>query len=748
MTKKRSSLIVLSLLTVALMFVGAVFARPTTSALADELASFKMISGAFIREGEPSQEDASVQTNFGLRFSAEVDAIEYETLRSNNKTVTAGTFILPYDYITNYSVLTKETCFTGATQNYTWDGKVALDGTTDGAVKILHIPSNPTKVESILDSSKEVYRINGSVVSIKNQNLDLNYIGISYIKVVANDDTVDYLFAEVVESNSRSPILVAQNALKSGTATEKAIAVANEYLSTYLSVNDGSVSQTVNYNIYESNSTGGFDKVSECATDLVFDSVEDFVNAKPVVSERENSVLIKSKSDATTVVPEIGKDYNLNYYYEKTIGNAVIFDSSKATDGASLYSANGATNNSAAHSSPSNAWGYSGTSSILFDDFADGVNAGIIFDSVLTLPAATDTFTMVVKNSNVASYQQKTSTPNGMVLYNGTETLYGAFMLKAGVGEVYKVTIKLNAPTSTVKNFIFQANHKKTTALTLAEWSHGQYAGTYEPTNNGFVGEYNPVYIDFIQAEYPLIANDTSLTSVTLTQQDITAGVKEITLPTYQSTVYSDAELSNGATVTYKQLPSGTATPLTVVNGKVSIPVEESCTYQLDYNFNLGGTTKTASIYVHGYYPYMVDTFESSSVSYNSTYWEITQTGLDGGKALVSKSKADYWAPFAYSNSAFNTDVGLSTVAFWTYNPNSSDVTISTESGINGWMQIKSTSSSNAVIVTESITLVPGWSYHEVSIANSGTVTGCVQFSIYCKSMNPWNVRFDNIAFK
>lgn len=761
MTKRRNYLVVLCALMVAFTLFGAIFAN--TSTVSADTSSLQMVSGAFIRVRDAENDGEEILNTNGLRFTAEVSIDEYDGLVKDNKAVTVGTFIMPYKYIAKFGEINEASCFNGQTQVYTWKDKTVLDGTTDGTIEILHVAGLVDKQPSYINLGTDVYQINGSVVNIKPENLDLNYIGVSYIKVVGNDDSVNYIFAEAKEENSRSPIAVAQKALASETVTTDAKAVAQGYVEDYLESNGGSVTQTVNYEIYEANSTQGFDKVEAGSKQVVLDEVADFTSLQTIVTDRPNSVLLKSISDDTSIAIEFGKQQTVKYYYEKTIANAVIFDSSKATSASDLYSSNGATNNSDVHSAPSNSWGYSGNSSILLDDFGEGVNAGIIFDNVVTLPAPTDTFTMMVKND--AYYQQNTNTPNAMVIWTGSTTVYGAFMLKAGANEVYQVSIKLNEPISAVKNFIFQVNHRQTTALELAEWSHGEYAGVYQPTNKindslYTIGEYNPVYIDFIQAEYPVIAEDTSLTSVTLTADDISAGVKEITLPTYTSTMYSEKELSNGATVTYTKLPNGTAQPLTVVNGKVSIPVEESCTYQVNYNFNLGGVTKTASIIVYGYYPYMLDTFENSSASIShGDYMKIENgVGLDGGYGLRTHSGGanSRSITVSWANSPFTVAQSVTTMCVWIYSPEASEVTLvgtnpSAPGGLITTYRIPEGSDNWGTPLAEALTLKPGWNYYELELRGQHAwddIRNIQSIDFSLTQFPAWNFRFDNIAFK
>ena len=761
MKKNNLSLVILALLSVVFMFVGMTLIRPASNVFAADAASIQMVPGASIRVGEPSQDDPNVMTNFGVRFMAEVPVSEYEALVQNNASVTAGMFIAPYYYVTDYSTINEETCFTAKAQKYTWADKEVLADTTDGEVEILHVPNSPTKQDSLVGEGK-VYRINGSVVGIKDKNLDLNYIGVAYIKVVDNAGNVDYIFTETLADNSRSPVLVAQRYLNEDVIPEGVESISTSYLQTYLTANNGSVTQTVNYDVYE-NGSNGFEVVENGSTEVVFDSVEDFTTSQTVAPERESAVFIKGLSDATTVLPEIGKTYNLKYYYEKTVGNAVLFDSGRATSADDLYSSNGATNNSVAHSAPSNDWGFNGNSSILFDDYGTDVNAGIIYNNPITLPAPTNTISFWVKNNGTESWQESTTIPNVLRIYDGSNSVYGAFKLKAGVNEVYQITVKLNETISQVNNIIFVVHQKSTSAIKLDEWMYGsEFAGTYEPCfTNGSgqqtVGEYNPVYIDFIQAEYPLIASDSSLTDITLTEQDITLGYKEITLPTYTSTVYNSKELSNGATVTYKQLPSGQAQELTVTNGKVRIPVQESCTYQLDYNFNLGGTTKTATIYIHGYYPYMVDTFENSTATVSdSNYIRIEAgVGLNGSYGLRTHSTGAA-KKLNYATSPFTANANVSTICLWIYNPTSETHTLvgtnaAAPGGIITTERVPISTEEWGTPLATSITLTPGWAYYEFDLRTTQSwdnIVDIASIEFQLTQFPQWDFRFDNIAFK
>ena len=89
---------------------------------ASAVTTLQMIPGASIRVGTSEEITGTLENTNGIRFAAEVSVAEYEALDDKGGVVTAGTFILPYEYIT-YAEVNAENCFTGATQAYTWEGK-------------------------------------------------------------------------------------------------------------------------------------------------------------------------------------------------------------------------------------------------------------------------------------------------------------------------------------------------------------------------------------------------------------------------------------------------------------------------------------------------------------------------------------------------------------------------------------------------------------------------------------------------
>lgn len=774
MTRKSNLLIVLCVLMSALMLLGVLMLQPLGSVqAASSVTTLQMVPGASIRQGSAEEVTEGITNTNGIRFSAEISVTEYETLLRENDKVSAGTFIAPYDYA-KYAEINKENCFTGATQVYKWEGKTLTPDVSDEVLTILHVPGRFTKQVSKVNKNEEVYRVNGSVVSILSENLDRNYIGISYIKV-EKGETVDYFFADVVASNSRSPISVAQKILLSDEATIEEKDIATGYAETYLQAKGGSVTQVVNYNIYE-NGANGFEKVQTASKEITFDSVDDFSIPQTIAPEREDAVLIKAKSDSATLSVEFGKEQNLDFYYEPTIGNAVLFDSGRANGSDDLLSANNAVINNLEVLKADSAWGYNGNSSLWFNDCGNGIGYSVItFADPIVLPAPTNTISFMVKNSLDPDWQVSTNVPNLMFVNNGTTSLYGGFYLQEGAGKEYKVTVNIygtpeNHTISQVKQIAFFTNHDSTTALDYSStWYYGEdIRGKYEPENNGKVGEYNPINIDFIQAEYPLLASNSDFgKNIEITQADVTLGKKVIELPEYLSTEYSSKDLSAGTTVTYQQLPSGAVSePLSIVDGKVEIPVAESCTYQVNYSFNLGSTTVEKRFYLLGYYPYMVEDFENGNSTVNNLSEIVQGISFDGSKALRTLNVGkDANTTLTFANSPINADHDLTTMCLWIYNPNSFALTlvgsnVAAPGGMITTYRVKTLAEEWGTPLANSFTIQPGWGYYEIALRTNQAwdpMRTVSQISIWHGAFGDtadytvevkWDARFDRIALK
>lgn len=197
-----------------------------------EQISFDMIAGASVRvKVAPT----------GIRFSATMSESDYLGLLETYENVSFGTVIMPAQYQTTKGELSVANLF-GADAVYTWDGKeTATEEAAEGETET-------KKLWNILQMESEIYedteltaengyttmRVNGSIASVKEQNLDLDFVGVCYIKA---DD--EYLLA-TLNDNERNIVQVAQRAMDVETAYASTLnGIVDSYKTYYASKNDG-----------------------------------------------------------------------------------------------------------------------------------------------------------------------------------------------------------------------------------------------------------------------------------------------------------------------------------------------------------------------------------------------------------------------------------------------------------------------------------------------------------------------------
>ena len=165
---------------------------PTVTAYDD----FKMNSGAYIRLGDVN----------GLRFTANVSKSLVASYESAGYTVSAGMVILPYGYMADYGEFSATNIF----------------GSAYASVEIINLSAN------LVGYSESEYRINGSIVSIKDANLERKFVGRAYLKLEKGED-VTYIMSSYygsdVDNNSRTVMEIAETAYKDEnvSAEDKAI---------------------------------------------------------------------------------------------------------------------------------------------------------------------------------------------------------------------------------------------------------------------------------------------------------------------------------------------------------------------------------------------------------------------------------------------------------------------------------------------------------------------------------------------
>ena len=348
-TKMKKNLITAMLLTTLCSVGFAVALSPATvnaSAASLDAGKFEMIGGASIRVGSKLTDNTQEDNSNGIRFSAEIDVDTYDTLKANNDSVTAGTFIMPYDYIDMFGALTEEKCF-GASAVYYWqtEGFDTTDTEDDvydkdiaNRTQIRHIAGNVYKTDSEIqtgDTPVEVYRINGSLVNILPENLGKSMIGVSYLAVKKGDNTT-YYFAETdADANQRSIVHVSQNTLLKYGAEGEYSSYATDYLQNYINKNSG-LTMDIKADYYEIDENGYTKRSSTVVETVNITSVEDFT--KDYGDEREEGwtpTLEGYKyADGHQKNVEVGKlklDGSASYeYYFYAENNFVLYDGSYA----------------------------------------------------------------------------------------------------------------------------------------------------------------------------------------------------------------------------------------------------------------------------------------------------------------------------------------------------------------------------------------------------------------------------------
>ena len=700
-------LIALSSLCIAFASLGTTTLIKEASASSEPtVTSLKMIEGASVRSGTQKEaEDAGLTNTDGIRFSAEISIEEYEAL-SNFGIVSAGTFIMPETYL-EYAGINEKSCFTGATQSYTWEGKVPIEGTEDGTVKILHVASKPYKVESEITDGTEIYRINGSVVQMENVNLDRKYIGISYL-LVDGESKDYYFFAPTVREYSRSIVTVSQNALIKNTDADD-VAIANKYLTDYLELKGGEIKTTVTQEVYV-NSSEGYSKsaVKSKTIDVTMTESSHFTATYGGIPTMDGYLYVKAKETQTSSVARVNENVELKYYFDKKIDSALILDSSESTGGTDIFAANGATKYGSTFKSNAQ-WSYHGDNSIMYNDYA-GDNWNFEFGTAKILPAATNQISFMIKNHHTQVHNGDHRNKIIVFMEDGTRAT-GYWTPSSTPNDVYKVTVTLDKEITNVKKVVFNADDKA----------------------NGY--EENPMWIDFIQAEYGLLANGVS-------NIELKAGEKELELDIVDkmvSTKLSDEQIIDGLIVTAKELPNGTATTIMPTEGKYKLTITEGTNYEIEYSVSVGELTASGKFFVLGYISGWLESFEASELPQSGTRTTVVSThSIDGSKALQARYNSSNTDTYTYTTSISN-DETFTTICFWAYVDDDFSTT-STLLAVN---------IGSATAYVQNITLKAGWNYIEMNERGNKNMSGEIKgFTFAAWNLPSTGIIVDRISLK
>lgn len=702
-----------------------------TASAADETAStgltdFVMLSDPSIRASNAVDEEGNPIGN-GIRFSAEVDKTQYEALDDNGATVTAGTFIMPYNYIqgvTGDDSLKKEHFF-GDNACFVWDETTPAQG----QYKILHVEASAYETESKIADGETVYRINGSVVNMKNVNLEREYIGVCYLAVTTGE-TTEYYLADTDEMlNKRSTLQVAQDILL-GAPTEMETAIATNYLQTYINwyTQENGVAPTREVvTEYYVDSSEGYSKSNTLSKteDITMDSVEDFTTAYEAIPTLNGyTYAVGATENVASTIISADNGGALVYYLDK-VRNNVIFDGATMTVGLNDdttdvsvggYYANPTMYNGVMASS---AWGYHGSNSIHVGSTGGGWKYAldITLKEAATF-APTNTFSMMIMVKENEGWMQdinvKVITADGTEYINET---YGDMVRGGKVGEVKELTFTLSNAISSVKTISFYMSGK-----TTEEYTDASGVTTAVDTWKGL----QPFYVDYICAENPLYSTASNIAlAKDQTSVEIDIGNN------LGTTVFSDEEWANmQLSVSYTALNGGSEVDVTdkLENGKFTLQVSAYTNYRIDYTATVGGKSITKSMYVLAYYENVISDFEQDGVSANT--WLATASGnsISGEYALKaqdgrtdSNNYPSNWAQYKLTTGVKLTK-DCTTVSLWVYSPD--ERTIAGLAG-TGWLYVYGTTASGGNIAThlradvDTVSLKAGWNYVEYTITNS-----------------------------
>ena len=299
-----------------------------------EQISFDMIAGASVRvKVAPT----------GIRFSATMSESDYLGLLETYENVSFGTVIMPAQYQTTKGELSVANLFS-ADAVYTWEGKeTATEEAAEGETET-------KKLWNILQMESEIYedteltaengyttmRVNGSIASVKEQNLDLDFVGVCYIKADG-----EYLLA-TLNDNERNIVQVAQRAMDVETAYASTLnGIVDSYKTYYASKNDGATpkaSYTVKtyLNDLEYSTTTETCELNEtpvlnAPTETTIDG-HTYVASRSVLSGRatiDNDLVLEyryHKKAGGVLYDFYDKEEATSFYYHDTYGTYENFD--------------------------------------------------------------------------------------------------------------------------------------------------------------------------------------------------------------------------------------------------------------------------------------------------------------------------------------------------------------------------------------------------------------------------------------
>ncbi|MBS5856410.1 MAG: hypothetical protein KID07_06555 [Firmicutes bacterium] len=560
--------------------------------------TMQMIGGASIRTSD-------VTANRGMRFSAKIDKAWYEAQETGGYKISGGTFIMPYYYIAQKGSLNEANCF-GDNAKYKWKEK---EGATESQSTIIHVAGAPYLYTDDTDNS-EYYRLNGSVVNMLAENLDIDYVGVSYLKL-EKDSAVDYLFATSdLAENKRSTIQVGQNILlKSNIDKEKETATdyLNTYVETYKNAHDGNAPErTISADVYV-NSSKGYVKSEtlsqpvtvQLASADAFAQDYTFELSEELASEYSEIKHIDTAKTTTKVALDNSAKF-IAYVDEKQTD--VIIDSND--DFTLNYAFANPADDTKWHLHTVSDWGWHDSDSVYFQTNTYGRKYEMVLNETKVLEQPTANFSFIAKfNSTTHSVDHKMTFVITGDLVDGTEDAersYEVSIVPANNSEV------VSGDTWLRKVYL------NSTGVAFKNVKKIAYKGQWDQQVSG--------RIDYFKAEnYLYFANSNVPTSDTY----LAANDEQVSLTfgTPKSTVMNKEELQqvqiNATWTNYSKQFNNAADAVTALSTTEvnNISIEKSTDYKLSLNVTLNGETTTTEVTYWGYYPDMLLTFNEDDAT-------------------------------------------------------------------------------------------------------------------------------------
>lgn len=250
--KKMKSALIFVCSALFCLCAGMALSLSPMKANADSITSFVMVDGASVRYSTPT----------GIRYSATIDASEYEALTAKNATFCM--VIMPYDYVDDYAAdINEDTLFNE--DFYWWQGKSEAMADDGSQVEVVHFETNT--LGEVREDGK--YWFQCALTNLNANNYHREFIARAYVKVTEGGNTT-YTFTPENETNIRSVAYVSERVQTkyASTLDDTKSAILNRFATQFIQ-NDGTVELVGNFGTVTSVAVD--DVAVEGATSATFD---------------------------------------------------------------------------------------------------------------------------------------------------------------------------------------------------------------------------------------------------------------------------------------------------------------------------------------------------------------------------------------------------------------------------------------------------------------------------------------------